>query len=244
MANPSETSSHNTAIEYQVRTLLPVLGDKNNKEILNFFEKQNIPKNSEKLLDAWSNIIWSKMKYDAMNFALMKEFPLDSEQWWWIDKLDVSNLSMNPEQITLTIKILQEYGKSFEKWSSENISVELLILSLKKWNFKEFISLLIEFPTLQTYLRSNENFAKNWMQIYERKWTSELIQMGIWNCKTLALMTKMMLKAGNIKWNLWITKIQVIEWKDNHLTLKIYTPEWIIDYDPMGTLYRKNPIKG
>lgn len=57
MANPSETSSHNTAIEYQVRTLLPVLGDKNNKEILNFFEKQNIPKNSEKLLDAWSNII-------------------------------------------------------------------------------------------------------------------------------------------------------------------------------------------
>lgn len=104
-----------------------------------------------------------------MNYALMKEFPIDSEQGGWIDKLSISELSMSPEQSSLLIKTLSEYKKQYEKGSVESTNIDLLILALKKRNFQEFVTIIIEMPSLQKNLLANEKFAKNWMQLYEKK---------------------------------------------------------------------------
>lgn len=243
MNNSPEIGSKSLDIEYHISTILPTLWAWWSPDILKTFEKQDIPKSTEKLLEAWTKLIESQVRYDAMNYALMKEFPIDSEQGGWIDKLSISELSMSPEQSSLLIKTLWEYKKQYEKGSAESTNIDLLILALKKRNFQEFVTIIIEMPSLQKYLLSDEKFSKNWMQLYEKKWIPELIKMWIWNCKTLAVMSQKILETGNSRWNLWINKIQIIEWEDNHVTLKLYTAKWIIDYDPMQTLYKKNPTK-
>ena len=43
------------------------------------------------------------MKYDAMNYSLMKVFPLEEAQDGWIDKVDISDISMTQNQIHLAI---------------------------------------------------------------------------------------------------------------------------------------------
>lgn len=243
MNNSPEIGSKSLDIEYHISTILPTLWAWWSLDVLKTFEKQDIPKSTEKLLEVWTKLIESQVRYDAMNYALMKEFPIDSEQGGWIDKLSISELSMSPEQSSLLIKTLWEYKKQYEKGSVESTNINLLILALKKRNFQEFVTIIIEMPSLQKYLLSDEKFSKNWMQLYEKKWIPELIKMWIWNCKTLAVMSQKILETGNSRWNLWINKIQIIEWEDNHITLKLYTAKWIIDYDPMQILYKKNPTK-
>ncbi len=99
---------------------------------------------------------------------------------------------------------------------------------------------MTEMPSLQKTLLCDETFSKKWMQLYEAKWVPELLQMGIWNCKTFALMSKMILEIGNSRWNLWIQKIEIIEQADNHVVLVIHTRNGMIQYDPMEFLYHKD----
>lgn len=243
MQNSPEITSKKPAIEYEIHTNLPTLSNRGAGDFLKWLEQKNIPKNTENLLQGWATLIWSRMHYDALNYALMKEFPLDEKQWGWIDKLSISELSMHPEQVTLLLKTLWGYRKQFEKGSVLWTNIDLLCLALKKWNFQEFVSLLVETPTLQETILNDGNFAKSWMQIYEKKWIQEHMQMGIWNCKTLALMTKILLETADNRWNLWIKTIQIIEWDDSHVTLKIITKNWIIEFDPMQSLYRESSIR-
>ncbi len=169
MNNSPEFESKSLGIEYHINTILPTLGAGGTTDILKTFEQKNTPKNTENLLEAWTKLIESQVRYDAMNYALMKEFPIDSEQGGWIDKLSISELSMSPEQSSLLIKTLSEYKKQYEKGSVESTNIDLLILALKKRNFQEFVTIIIEMPSLQKYLLSDEKFSKNWMQLYEKK---------------------------------------------------------------------------
>lgn len=239
MSNPIELSSNSLDITYDIKTSLPIIKKWNILNIFQSFEIKNNPRNIENLLEAWTQLLTARMHYDAMNYALMKEFPIDSEQWGWIDRLLISELSMNSEQVFLLIKTLSEYKKQYEKGSLEYTNIDLIILALRKWNFQQFITIFSEMPSLQKNILSDENFASKWMQLYEKKWIPELLWMWIWNCKVLAMMSKIILETWNSRWNLWIKKIDIIEWDDNHVTLKCYTKDWIIEYDPMRMFYKK-----
>ena len=239
MINTPESSSQRIDIWYHMRTTLPTLRSHNNTAIIKEIEKKNKPTNTNEFLDTWTTFIGSKIKYDAMNYALMKEFPLDSKQWGWIDNINLTVLSMSYEQRLLTMKTLQRYQQKLSKEEAEYTDINLLLLSLKNGNFIEFVKLVISMPSLQRVLLSDDIFAIEWMRLYEKRNVSELLQMGIWNCKTLAIMTQKILETGNIRWNLWIKKIDIIEWNDQHVTMNIHTKDTIITYDPTAILYRK-----
>ncbi len=80
MTNTLESYRPNLVIEYHMRTDLPVLRSPNTIDIIKDIEKNTIPKNTEEALGLWGSLLASKMQYDVINYALIKEFPSDAQQ--------------------------------------------------------------------------------------------------------------------------------------------------------------------
>jgi hypothetical protein len=54
------------------------------------------------------------MKYDALNYALGKEFPVDEPQGDFIDKVDTRKLKISGEQKAILQKTLREFEKTLD----------------------------------------------------------------------------------------------------------------------------------
>lgn len=80
MTNTLESHRQHPIIEYHMRTDLPILQSRNTINTIREMEKKTIPKSTEELLELWTLLLESKMKYDAINYALIKEFPINEHQ--------------------------------------------------------------------------------------------------------------------------------------------------------------------
>ena len=99
--------------------------------------------------------------------------------------------------------------------------------------------MLVDYPSLQNYILSDQEFGIQWMKEYENKSIDELYQQWIWNCKTIAMMFVLMLENSNTRWKLGITKINVIETPDYHMILSVSHKNWVTTIDPMKWLYNR-----
>ena len=129
----SVNTTHQT-IERRIQsvTSLPRISSQNTIWLINRIEGQWKPRDIEDLIYKWDNLMAWRMKYDAMNFWLMKTYPIDESQDWWIDRLDINQVSMNQNHINLAIWIISKYKKIYQSNGSGTTDFDLMILALKK----------------------------------------------------------------------------------------------------------------
>lgn len=60
----------------------------NVEPIFRRLEARNVPKTIEDVLTPMTELFRERMRYDALNYALFREVPLDEEQGGFIDKID------------------------------------------------------------------------------------------------------------------------------------------------------------
>ncbi len=205
------------------------------KNLEGLFQK---PRNIDEILQIWEAHISKNMRYDALNFSINKMFPPWELQGDWTDKIDDKRISLTEEQRKILLRELQNMKKQNE-WDNLGDIIGELIVHLQNQNYKRFIATMTESPTLQKYFLNNEWFSSIWFDFYRRKSPRKLLDSQMGNCKVFAWILKMILEMGNIRWNLWIKKVEPVETEDFHVLLEITKKDGsILKYDPMKSLYK------
>ncbi len=176
------------------------------------------------------------MKYDAVNYSLFRDTPLDTEQGGFIDRLDQRSLSINSAQKQILKKTLESVRKNLQ-WDYLDEYVKGVLAALEGGNMIDLVEALISSPTLQRFLLSDPEFSRAWHWLYVGKNVPEVLRFWIGNCKSLSVMSKILLEEANRRYNLSIRKIEIIQNDEFHVYLKITTPKWVLEYDPTSIFY-------
>ncbi|GAB0174246.1 MAG: hypothetical protein HHAS10_01250 [Candidatus Altimarinota bacterium] len=223
-------------------SVLPHFQLGNVSPIFRRIEEKNIPKNLTDILDPWTEILREKMRYDALNYGLFREVPLDEEQGGFIDKIDPKKIGMNPAQkmilkrylgrMRADTRLTGDYMKEF---------IDSAFASLEKGSL-EFIQSMADSPTLRKFLLSDPDLAREWHGLIQNRTVSEVLAQGIGSCKTLAVISKLIIEQADRRYQLGIKGIKIIENDEFHVTLEITTKDGkVTPYDPTSALYKSTP---
>jgi hypothetical protein len=213
-------------------------------DVLRLLEKEGKPKNLDEALSRWTEILKNNMKYDTVNYAIFRYTPLEEEQWGFIDKVDPKKLGITEEQRILLRDFFQRLKKKSSDSDNGSIDetlreiIDQILLSLSKDPI-DIVQEIMQSPTLQRYLMEDGLFNKKWHGLYLGKNIPQVLNIGIGNCKSLSIISKMILESANIRYGLWIGKIEVIENDEFHVFLRIFTKKWPVEYDPTSIFYKK-----
>ncbi|MBP9811842.1 hypothetical protein KBC86_00555 [Candidatus Gracilibacteria bacterium] len=233
---------NSTAENFEARmegSVLPKFQMGNVEPIFRRFEARNVPKKIEDVLTPLTELFRERMRYDALNYALFREVPLDEEQGGFIDKIDPKKIGMNPAQKVLLKNYLTRLRNNKE------LDGELLrdfidgVLKGLEQGVPTFINALTESPTLRKFILSDPGLAQSWHGLTMNKTITEVLAAGTGSCKTLAVISKMLLERANERYKLAIKEIKIIENDAFHVTLEITKKDGsIISYDPTSALYK------
>ena len=221
-------------------TSLPEFSYEKIIDILRRIEKNGKPKNLSEAVTLWTEILKDHMQYDAINFAIFRGVPLDEKQGDFSDKVDPSKLWISEKQRAVLKKTFLWLEKQIEKtWDPimEEIITNILV-SINKEGSLGIVEAIMGSPTIQRYLLEDGAFSHEWHSLYQKKNIQELLSNGVGSCKTFSVMSKMVLESANIRYGLWIKKIEVIENSGFHVFLRIHTSSGIVEYDPTSIVYK------
>ena len=237
--------NNRTAENFEARSewsLLPKFQLGNVEPLFRSIEMRNTPKNVGEILAPLTELFREKMRYDALNYALFREVPLDEEQGGFIDKIDPNKIGMNPSQKILLKNYLTKLRNRKEiAWDIMRDFIDNALRWLEQWT-KEFINALTDSPTLRRFILTDPELAKAWHGLTENKSIWDVLAGWTGSCKTLSVVSKMLIESANQRYKLWIRGIKIIENEEFHVTLEITTKDGaVMTYDPTSALYKSVP---
>lgn len=205
---------------------------------LSLIEKNWKPRDLNEVLDKWGQLLQSKMHYDGVNYAIFKSFPIDEPDGNFLDKIDINSLKISDWQRQALWKLINKLIEQYPEDPLIDI-LKNLQKSINSWNTEEIVESIIESTTLQRIIMVDGEITSAWEKFYNGKDIEWILNWWIWNCKTLSVMSKMVLEWANIKYKLGIKRIDIIQNNELHVLLKIYTQKSVFLYDPTSIFYKK-----
>jgi hypothetical protein len=205
------------------------------EKIIRKLEETWKPKTIEELTKRLEFLLSKNIHYDALNYAIYKNYDALWDAWIWIGKIPEDKIKLSKEQKTILIQQLELYLTQAE-WDFIE-ALEQLLLYLKNNDISWFIRLIKEYPSIQKRLEKDEVLWTKWSKYYRTLTLDKILEVGIWNCKTYWLLSKAIIASGSKKWNLWVSSVDMHENIDGHVVLWIYTGKSITVFDPLKPLY-------
>jgi hypothetical protein len=218
-------------------SLLPEISPRNLHLLWARIERGSPPKSKEEFYAAWESLLSQEMRYDGLNYALFRTSPLDEDEDGFLGKLDIQKLGISPKQKDILRRTLEQAKKELPPHDYLDTYIDAVLASLDK-DISSLIQALRDSPTLQRFLLENGEFANHWHGPISGKTLPEILTHGTGNCKTFAVMSKIVLEHANTRYHLGIMGIEIIENEENHFLLRIRSRNGESLYDPTRVFYK------
>ncbi len=233
-------SQENKEKPTQVKTTLPQFRPDGLNAVIKSIEWEKKPQNLTETFSRITEQLERNMKYDALNYALGKEFPVDEPQGDFIDKVDTRKLKISGEQKAILQKTLREFEKTLDMDEREKAWLKKIGEALSANDYHALVREIVDFSSLKRYFLRDEQFTNNWMSTYEGRTFQSVLQNWVGSCKTVVVLAKMLLESANNRWWLSISKIDIVEDDEFHVYLTIHTTDGKKRiYDPSIIFYKK-----
>lgn len=227
--NTISYTSHEIKIEdFQTRWL---------EKVLQKFEREWYSSNLKWFLDLWEKNIGQNIHYDALNYAISVWYNAEDDLWIWVSRIPIERIRLTKEQKEILIRHLRQ----FQMRDNPELSwiIKTLIWFVDSENYIWFTKLLSNYPSLQKLLWEDANLWREWQKYYYSVPMDTMIINGVGNCKTYALLLKLLIENASKKWKFWVKQVTLHENIDGHVVLRIDTHQWIQTYDPLLPIYWK-----